>query len=275
MGSTESKLENIDTCARLVAEAAGRGARIVLLPEKWNALGSPEVLLINAEELEDGLSVAAMVGWARQHRIVLVGGSITERAADGRLFNTSMVFDETGAVRAVYRKIHMFDANVGGHEFRESASEAPGAEIVTCDVGGWRLGLSICYDVRFPELYRILALRGAQLLTVPANFTLFTGRDHWELLLRARAVEDQCFVLAAGQLISAATGPPSHGRSMIIDPWGVVMAQASDREMVVLAEVDPRLIADVREKVPALANRRPLSYAWPTEATEPGITFTG
>jgi predicted amidohydrolase len=272
MGSTESKLENIDTCARLVGEAASHGARIVLLPEKWNALGSPEVFRINAEDLEDGLSVAAMVGWARQHRIVLVGGSITERASDGSLFNTSVVFDETGAVRATYRKIHMFDANVGGHQYRESATEAPGGEIVTCDVGGWRLGLSICYDVRFPELYRILALRGAQLVTVPANFTVFTGRDHWEVLLRARAVEDQCFVAAAGQLSSGESGPSSYGRSMIIDPWGVVVAQASDRETVILAELDPRLIAEVREKVPALANRRPLSYDWPTEAPAPGIT---
>ncbi len=277
MGSSEHKLDNIETCERLVGEAAGRGAQFVLLPEKWNALGSAEVFADNAEDLDNGLSVTAMAGWARHHHVVLVGGSITERASDGRLFNTSIVFDADGLVGAVYRKIHMFDASVGGHEYAESAAEVPGDEIVTCDAGGWRLGLSICYDVRFPELYRILALRGADLLTVPANFTLFTGRDHWELLLRARAVEDQCFVLAAGQLRLGVTGPPSYGRSMIIDPWGVVVAQASDREMVVLAELDPQQIADVRETVPALANRRPMSYAWPTgpQSVDAGVTIEG
>ena len=222
-----------------MARAASTGADLVLLPEKWNAIGSVETLRANAEPLEGGESVEAMARWARTHGITLVGGSITEsREGREKLSNTCPVFDPSGELVAVYRKIHLFDVEVGGHVYRESEAEEPGEETVVLEAEGWRVGLSVCYDLRFPELYRILALEGAELLTVPAAFTLYTGKDHWELLLRARAVENQCFVAAANAWGTHEGGKASYGRSTIVDPWGVVLAQASDEDTVIAAELD-------------------------------------
>jgi len=157
----------------------------------------------------------------------------------------------------------MFDVEVGGHVYRESESEEPGDGPVSCAVEGWSLGLTICYDLRFPELYRILAVEGAEVVTVPAAFTLYTGKDHWELLLRARAVENQCYVAAANQWGTYADGKAAYGRSTIVDPWGVVLAQASDEDTVVAAELDRMHLRRIRESLPSLANRRPSAYRWP------------
>jgi predicted amidohydrolase len=169
-------------------------------------------------------------------------------------------------VRAVYRKIHMFDVEVTGRTYRESEHEAPGDEVVLSETaGGVRLGLTICYDLRFPELYRILAVRGAHVITVPSAFTLPTTRDHWEPLLRARAIENQAFVVAANQVGRHAKGYRSGGRSMIVDPWGVVLAQAPDSETFITAELDLERQAEIRRTLPSLANRRPHAYAWPQE----------
>jgi predicted amidohydrolase len=257
------KQANIDRAGQLVAQAAAAGARLVVLPEKWNGFGSSKILRACAEGLDDGESVAAMRDWAREHGIHLVGGSITERSESGRLFNTSLVFDPRGDLVATYRKIHLFDVEVGGHVYRESDVEDPGEEIATADVEGWTVGLSVCYDLRFPELYRILTLRGANVLVVPAAFTMATGRDHWELLLRARAVENQCYVIAAGDWGEHPGGRRTYGRSMIVDPWGVVIAQASDGDGVVTAVIETARVEEVRASLPALANRRPLAYDWP------------
>ncbi|MEA2250686.1 MAG: deaminated glutathione amidase [Solirubrobacteraceae bacterium] len=257
------KQANIDRAGQLVAQAAAAGARLVVLPEKWNGFGSSKILRACAEGLDDGESVAAMRDWAREHGIHLVGGSITERSESGRLFNTSLVFDPRGELVATYRKIHLFDVEVGGHVYRESDVEDPGEEIATADVEGWTVGLSVCYDLRFPELYRILTLRGANVLVVPAAFTLATGRDHWELLLRARAVENQCYVIAAGDWGEHPGGRRTYGRSMIVDPWGVVIAQASDGDGVVTGVIETARVEEVRALLPALANRRPLAYDWP------------
>ena len=259
-----AKAENLEKAERLVTQAASTGADVVVLPEKWNAFGSAETLRANAEPLEGGESVEAMSEWARRHGITLVGGSITERR-DGRekLSNTSLVFDPSGEVAAAYRKIHMFDVDVGGHVYRESEAEEPGEETLVCDAEGWRLGLSVCYDLRFPELYRILALDGAELITVPAAFTLYTGKDHWELLLRARAVENQCYVAAANMWGTHERGKASYGRSMIVDPWGLVLAQAADEDMVVSAEIDRAHMERIRASLPSLANRQPAAYRWP------------
>jgi deaminated glutathione amidase len=263
LNSGAVKADNIEKAERLVARAASSGADLVVLPEKWNAIGSVDTLRANAEPLEGGESVGAMRGWARQHGITLVGGSITE-AREGRekLSNTCAVFDPAGDVVAVYRKIHMFDVEVGGHVYRESEAEEPGEETLVCDAEGWTVGLSVCYDLRFPELYRILALDGAELVTVPAAFTLYTGKDHWELLLRARAVENQCFVAAANEWGVHEGGKASYGRSSIVDPWGVVLAQAADEDTVVAADIDKARLRRVRESLPALANRRPSAYRW-------------
>jgi predicted amidohydrolase len=263
--SATSKAENLERMEPLVARAAATGADLVLLPEKWNGLGSHEILLDVAEPLEGGETVEAMAGWARTNGITLVGGSIAERR-DGRekLSNTSVVFDPEGEVAAVYRKIHMFDVEVGGVAYRESESEEPGEGPMSCEVEGWRLGLTVCYDVRFPELYRILAVEGAEAVTVPAAFTLFTGKDHWELLLRARAVENQCYVLAANQW-GVVEGKASYGRSSIVDPWGVVLAQAPDEDGVIAAELDKAHLERIRASLPSLANRQPAAYTWPAE----------
>jgi deaminated glutathione amidase len=265
INSSPSKAENLERMEPLVARAASTGADVVLLPEKWNGLGSHQILLDVAEPLEGGETVEAMSRWARTHGITLVGGSIAERR-EGRekLSNTSVVFDPEGEIAAVYRKIHMFDVEVGGVVYRESDSEEPGDAPMSCEVEGWRLGLTVCYDLRFPELYRILAVEGAELLTVPAAFTLFTGKDHWELLLRARAVENQCYVLAANQW-GVVEGKASYGRSSIVDPWGVVLAQAPDEDGVVSAELDRAHLERIRRSVPSLANRQPAAYTWPAE----------
>ena len=263
--SRSDKAANLETTERLVAKAAATGADVVVLPEKWNAIGSPEQLHAASEALDGGESVEAMAGWARAHGITLVGGSITERR-EGRekLSNTSVVFDTDGAIVAVYRKIHMFDVEVGGHVYRESDAEEPGDEPVVVELEGWPTGLTVCYDVRFPELYRILALEGAELVTVPAHFTLYTGRDHWELLLRARAVENQYYVAAAGQIGETLPGRLSYGRSLIADPWGTVVAMAPDEETVIAAELDRRRLEEVRAKLPSLASRQASAYRWPT-----------
>jgi deaminated glutathione amidase len=263
--SRSDKAANLEKAERLVAKAATTGADVVLLPEKWNTIGDAETLHAAAEPLEGGESVEAMSRWAREVGITLIGGSITERR-DGRekLSNTSIVFDSDGAIAAVYRKIHMFDVEVGGHVYRESDAEEPGDEPVVVDVEGWPTGLTVCYDVRFPELYRILALQGAELVTVPAHFTLYTGKDHWELLLRARAVENQYYVAAAAQIGETLPGRLSYGRSLIADPWGIVAATAPDEETVIAAELDRRRLEEVRAKLPSLASRQADAYRWPT-----------
>ena len=263
--SRSDKAANLEKTEPLVAKAAATGADVVVLPEKWNAIGNAEQLHAAAETLVEGESVEAMARWAQSYGITVVGGSITERR-EGRekLSNTSIVYDPQGGIVGVYRKIHMFDVEVGGHVYRESDAEEPGDEPVVIEAEGWRAGLTVCYDVRFPELYRILALEGAELVTVPAHFTLYTGKDHWELLLRARAVENQYYVAAAAQIGETLPGRLSYGRSLIADPWGTVIAMAPDEETVIVAELERRRLEEVRAKLPSLASRQAQAYRWPT-----------
>jgi predicted amidohydrolase len=259
--SGPDKAANLEKAERLVDRAAATGADVVVLPEKWNALGGPDVLRAAAEPLEGGETVEAMAGWARRHGITLVGGSITElREGRAKLSNSSVVLDPEGSIAAVYRKIHLFDVDVGGRVYRESEAEEAGDEVVVAAGEGWPIGLSVCYDVRFPELYRVLALEGALLVTVPANFTLFTGKDHWHVLLRARAVENQLYVAAAAQVGEPVPGKPSYGRSLIADLWGIVLAEAPDEETVIAADLDRARLEDIRAKLPSLANRQPDAY---------------
>ena len=265
MTSRADKAANLEQAERLVAQAAATGADVVLLPEKWNCIGDAEALHAAAEPLEGGESVAAMAAWARSHGITLVGGSITERR-EGRekLSNTCVVLDPQGETAAVYRKIHLFDVEAGGHVYRESDAEEHGEEPVLAALEGWPVGLTVCYDLRFPELYRILALEGAHLFTLPAHFTTHTGKDHWELLIRARAVENQAYVAAATQTgVTLPDRPPSYGRSVIVDPWGLVLAQAPDEETVISAELDRGRVEEIRRQFPALASRRPDAYRRP------------
>jgi predicted amidohydrolase len=261
LNSTDDKTRNLDTAERLVRAAAADGAELVALPEKWNLLAGGEALLAGAEPL-DGPSLEAARGWAGELGIHLLAGSICERGADAA-FNTSVLIGPDGDDLATYRKIHMFDVEVGGVAYRESEHETAGEEIVTAAVDALEVGLTICYDLRFPELHRILALRGARLITVPSAFTTATGRDHWEVLLRARAVENQTFVLAPNQFGEAPPHYSSYGRSAIVDPWGTVLATAPDEETFVVADLDLSFQDRVRDSLPSLANRRPEAYAWP------------
>jgi predicted amidohydrolase len=262
LNSNADKARNLAAAERLVRAAATDGAELVALPEKWNLLAGGEGLVAGAESL-DGPSLTAARGWARELGIHLLAGSIAERGEGGKPFNTSVLIGPEGEDLAVYRKIHMFDVDAGGVSYRESEHEQPGSEVVTGPVGELIAGLSVCYDLRFPELFRILALRGARILTVPSAFTTATGRDHWEVLLRARAIENQAFVLAPNQVGEAPPHFDSFGHSAIVDPWGKVLALAPDGECFVAADLDLAAQEQVRESLPSLANRRPQTYSWP------------
>ena len=264
--STPDRDRNLEAADRLTRAAASAGAELIVLPEKWPVLGTPEQTIAGAEPF-DGPILQWARATARELGIDLVAGSFSERVdGDERGRNTSIHVGPDGELRASYRKIHMFDVEVGGRVYKESEHEAPGDEIVLSETAnGVGLGLTICYDVRFPELYRILAVRGAEIVAVPAAFTFATTRDHWEILLRARAIEGQAFVVAANQIGEHAPGIRSGGRSMIVDPWGVVLATAPDTETFVVAELDLERQAEIRRTLPSLANRRPEAYRWPAE----------
>jgi predicted amidohydrolase len=268
LNSNEDKERNLSEADRLTRAAAADGAELVVLPEKFNVLGTHDDYVAGAETL-DGPSI----GWAREAArelgIDLVAGSIVERR-EGRekLSNTSVHVGPDGEIKGVYRKIHMFDVVVGGIEYRESASEEPGEDItVTQLANGEPVGLTVCYDLRFPEIFRILAIRGARVITLPSAFTKVTGQAHWEILVRARAIENQAFMVAADQVGVHPDDKESFGGSMIVDPWGEVLARAErDEPCVVAADLDSDRQDEVREKLPSLANRVPGAYAWPEEA---------
>jgi predicted amidohydrolase len=265
LNSTEDKVRNMGTADRLTRAAAADGAQLIVLPEKFNVLGRHESYLQQAETL-DGPTIRWARDLARELGVDLVAGSFVERReGHEKLGNTSVHIGPDGAVRAVYRKIHMFDVTVEGKEYRESASQEAGSELVVSDASGLSLGLTVCYDLRFPELFRILAIRGARVLTLPAAFTKVTGAAHWDVLIRARAIENQAFVVAADQI---GTHPPdneSFGGSQIVDPWGEVLARAPDDECFIAADLDLARQDEVRQTLPSLANRVPSAYSWPEE----------
>jgi predicted amidohydrolase len=271
LNSTDEYDRNLEVAGRLVRAAAADGAELVVLPEKWTALGSPEVIRSVAEPL-DGPALSAASRWARDLGIFLVAGSVPEVVPEwDKLANTSVMYGPDGEARAIYRKIHLFDVDVGDVAYRESEVEQAGTEIVLAETSGAMVGLTICYDLRFPELYRILALRGARVITVPSAFTERTGRDHWEVLIRARAIEDQVFMIAAGQIGFAPPHYRSYGRSMIVDPWGVVLAQAADTECFVAADLDFTIQSEMRDSLPSLRHRRPEAYRWPEQGGPNGL----
>lgn len=262
MSSTPNKGENLDAAERLIRSAASSGADLIALPELWNCHGLEEVYWENAEPVP-GPTTAFLGGLAGELGVYLLGGSILEGDSQPKkVHNTSTFFGPDGRMSAVYRKIHLFDVKAPDREYLESRTIAAGREIVTAKAGAATVGLSVCYDVRFPELYRLLALRGAEVLAVPAAFTLQTGKDHWELLLRARAVENQAYVVAPAQWGKKADGRWTYGRSIIVDPWGTVLSQCPDRDGYALATLDLDYLDRFREAFPALKNRRPETYNW-------------
>ncbi|MDE3069609.1 MAG: carbon-nitrogen hydrolase family protein, partial [Acidobacteriota bacterium] len=248
LNSGAARAANLQAADGLTRAAARDGAELVVLPEKWTAMGSESDLRAAAEPL-DGEALSWARAIAAELGIELVAGSIVEQVGGGdRLANTSVHVDRAGQVRACYRKIHMFDVEVDGRAYRESALEDAGSDVVVSSTErGVELGMSICYDVRFPEIYRIMAVRGARVMVLPAAFTLATTREHWEVLLRARAIENQVFVIAANQVGEHPGGHRSGGRSMIVDPWGVVLAQAPDAECHIVAELDLERQRAIRE----------------------------
>jgi predicted amidohydrolase len=260
---------NLASAERLTRAAAADGAELVVLPERLDIRGATGDYLAGAAPL-DGRPIAWARELARELGIDLVAGSVAERR-DGRerVSNTSVHVGPDGEIKAVYRKIHMFDVEVGGVEYRESDSSEPAGEIVLSETAnGIPLGLTICYDLRFPELYRILALRGARIVTVPANFTRVTGEAHWEVLLRARAIENQVFVIAPGQGRRDGPESDSYGNSMIVDPWGEILARAPmEGGHVMAADLDLARQDEIREKLPSLANRVESAYGWPERVT--------
>jgi predicted amidohydrolase len=266
LNSTADAAANLSVADRLTRAAAVDGASVIVLPEKWTAMGTDEQLRAAAQTL-DGPAIEWARAIARELGVELIAGSIVE-LVPGRekLANTCVHVGPDGELKAVYRKLHMFDVEVAGRSYRESDLEDPGEEVVLSETAdGLQLGLSICYDLRFPELYRILAVRGARAFPLPAAFTLATTRDHWETLIRARAIENQAFVIAANQIGAHPGGNRSGGRSMIVDPWGIVLAQAPDAEGHIVAELDLERLAEIRAQLPALANRRADAYHWPEE----------
>ena len=256
MNSQDDKAANLERVEGLVAQAAAWGPDLVVLPELWTYLG-PRKRHAEVAEPIPGETSELLGRLASRYRFWLVGGSYLE-AVEGvdRVYNTSIALSPDGDLVARYRKLHLFDIEVDGKTYEESSTVAPGDEVVVMQLGRAAVGLSICYDLRFPELYRRLAARGARLVTVPSAFTMETGKDHWEVLLRARAIENQVYVLAAAQ---CGPHPPTHvcyGHAMVVDPWGVVRARAGTQEGVVVADVDFAEQERVRQTLPALRHRR-------------------
>lgn len=260
MTSTDDLASNVESAEALVREAAAGGAEFVALPEMFAFLRREGGEIPCVQDL-DGEIVSTARGWARALGIRLLAGTFAERAPEEqeRVFNTSVLISPDGEIEGVYRKIHLFDIDLGsadGGRYRESARIVPGEKVVVAETPFGGVGLSVCYDVRFPELYREMSGRGATFVTVPSAFTRETGKDHWEVLLRARAIENQVFVIAPAQCGRHSPDRSSHGRSLIVDPWGIVRAQLGDQPGIALAECDLDEQRRIRERLPALRHRR-------------------
>jgi predicted amidohydrolase len=257
MQAADDKAVNLAEAARWVREAARLGARLVVLPEVFIWRGKKKLEREFAETIS-GPAANQLAGLARELKIFLLGGSILEAIPDSvKAYNTSLLFDPAGNLLAAYRKIHLFDVDLAnGVSLRESETRAHGGDVVAVNTELGTLGLSVCYDLRFPELYRSLADKGAHLIFVPSAFTAFTGQAHWETLLRARAIENQAYIIAADQFGKSPKSFECHGHSMIVDPWGTVLAELPDGPGVITAEIDLDHLGKVRAELPALQHRR-------------------
>jgi predicted amidohydrolase len=261
LNSQEEPIENLSRVRHWVAQAAADGAKLVCLPENFAFMGE-EAKKRGLAERVDGAFPGPILGTiadcATKHGVWVLGGGMPEKSDDeARPFNTSVLVDPTGTVVAAYRKVHLFDVSLpDGTSYRESAATSAGAEPLTTELHGVRLGLTVCYDLRFPELFRRLVDQGARVITVPAAFTLATGKDHWHVLLRARAIENQVYVLAPAQGGTHSRGRQTYGKSIIVDPWGDVIAQCSEGQGFATAHLDFAYQDRVRNSVPCLLHRK-------------------
>jgi predicted amidohydrolase len=267
MTSCGDKSRNLATARRLVSQAADRGAKLVALPELFNCLAHPETIVSQAEPIP-GPTSEAMGQLAADCRVTLVAGSIGERSESKKVFNTSLLFGPDGKLLTRYRKLHLFDIDLPGFvTFRESHFMATGNQLAVTATSLGRLGQATCYDLRFPELFRLLIDLEAELLVIPSAFTMATGRDHWEVLLRARAIENQVFVIAPNQYGNHGDSLQTYGRSMIVDPWGTVLATAPDGEGFISSEIDFEQLDQIRSRLPSLQHRRDLEQLSPAPGT--------
>ncbi len=257
MNTKDNKVENLRVAGELIEKAAVNDRPdLITLPETFTSMTSDfDVQYANSETIPDGEACRMLSDLARKHGVYIHGGSMAERS-EGKCYNTTVVFDPTGAVRATYRKIHLFDVDVpNGRSYRESDTMKRGEEVVVTEAAGTTIGLAICYDLRFPELFRALRDKGARVIFLPAAFTMMTGRDHWEALIRARAIETQCYMVAPGQVFDHDNGKKvCFGRSMIVDPWGTVVATASDQVGCTTADIDPEYTEVIRGKMPVMTH---------------------
>jgi len=257
MASVSDKAANLEKAENLIRLAAARGARLVALPEVFNWRGKRSEEAAAAESLE-GVTITLIAGLARELEIHIVAGSITEDApGHPKRYNTSVLIGPDGARLAVYRKIHLFDVDLPGRvTIKESDAKMAGTEVVSAQSALATIGLSVCYDLRFPELYRRLAFAGARIITIPSAFTFPTGEAHWDVLIRARAIENQCYVIAPAQFGPNVHGFSDYGNSMVVDPWGRVIARAGDMEGVAIAPIDLEYLERVRRELPSLVHAR-------------------
>ncbi len=254
--SNEDKAGNLKRAGKFIDSAAKNGADIVILPEMFNCCGHTKVMVENAEEIP-GNTINALSDRARKLGIYIVCGSIFEKVDKNRVHNTSVIVGRKGEIVAKYSKIHLFDVDIQEKiRYKESENVIAGKKVVTADMGGVKVGMSICYDLRFCELYRSLALNGAKIIFIPSAFTATTGEFHWEPLVKARAIENQTFVVAANQIGTSPNDITCYGKSMVVDPWGRVLAKAEDDENVILAEIDLDLQEEVRKEIPLFEHRR-------------------
>lgn len=263
MRVTNQVEENVQTAIELIKEAAKANPDVVILPENFHMMGR-KTEFFEAAETIDGPTLTKLKALAKELAIYIVAGTMNLRVeGNEKLKNTCCVINPEGEIQDVYEKIHSFNAQIGGRNISAGKIEEAGERIVVTTIKGVPVGLSVCFDIRFPELYRILALKGAKVILVPAIFMLHTGKDHWEVLMRARAIENQVYMVAPA---AYGTIPPhnewSNGRSMVVDPWGVVVAQSSDQTTVTTVDLDLNWIEDVRKRVPTIPQRRPEVYKW-------------
>ena len=257
MTSTDDVEKNLAACDRLCAQAAAVNADVLVLPECFAFFGRGDGDLVKTMAPLDSPLFQRFQSLAKTHGLWVCFGGFPEAHTETHAYNAHVVVDDNGVVRDVYRKIHLFDVVLPSVTLKESAATSAGKDVVVAESPVGKLGLTVCYDLRFPELYRALAARGAEVLLVPAAFTLTTGKEHWEVLLRARAIENQCYVAAAAQTGRHNEKRESYGHAMIIDPWGTVIAQCRDGEGIAVADVDDAWQQSVRARIPVWQHRRP------------------